>query len=471
MKKIVFVENRYFTWILDAVAHGLQTAGYEIHWIVQNPVFTPRHGLVHIIPFPASSALVQPDDTELHRRLFASDRGVRWFGGNGFHWAYYREQIQTLIGHLQPDFVFGETTQFHELLTCDICREHGIPFLSPNVTRYPVGRLNFFLYDSLDPVGGEASDLNDVELSEMLDAIVNRTVRPSYMEPVKDSPTQKLLRILSDKQRILSGWLKGERYVTPSPLTKIRLDRNHAKNFRVWESFAHRSLPEALSGKPCVLFPLQMQPESNIEVWGSPWSDQLDIAKRAASALEEVGAVLIVKPNPKSKYELNAALCELVANTPNILAISHLTPMKDIFRDATLVLTVTGTVLMECVFSGKPVASLGTHAMTRYPGVVGLDSPEKIASVLLKVCQGKLAGASREQAKSLLNTLYKTSYPAMTWDPLSQAHLLSDWSTLDSLCNAFKHVLGLEHSSGLRIFDFLDNGKCVRESESLENTI
>jgi hypothetical protein len=442
--KIVFVENRYFTWILDAVAKSLLRAGHEIHWIVQNPMFIPTHGEVHLLAFPSTHSSEALADTALIKRLHESDRGVRWFGGTGFHWAAYRRQIDAIIKKVRPDVTFCETTEFHELLTVDVCKQHGVYLLSPSATRYPVGRLNFFLNDTLDPIGGEGIDLSDQETEEMLIAIVNRTVRPSYMESGRQSALQRWKRKLDDKMRILIGWIKGERFVTPSPWVKILLDRKHAKQYQYWESFAHRSLPDRLCGKPCVLFPLQMQPESNIEVWGSPWSDQADIVRRAAKALEKVGAVLIVKPNPKSKYELTAELCKVVAATPNIIAISHTTPMKSIFDQIPLVMTVTGTVLMECVFAGKPVASLGNHAMTRYPGVLQLHAPEEISTNLQAVLRGDISGASRKQAKELLNYLYKTSYPAMIWDPYTRPDLMTNKNVsaiVDSFEEVFKKIL------------------------------
>ncbi|CAN5832888.1 hypothetical protein BH11PSE12_BH11PSE12_00280 [soil metagenome] len=425
MMKIVFVENRYFTWILDAVAKELLAADYEIHWIVQNPMFIPKHGQIHLLSFPKHGAKEKLSDAALAKRLHESDRGVRWFGGDGSHWAIYRYQINEIIQALMPDVVFSETTEFHELLTLDVCKQHGIPLLSPNVTRYPVGRLNFFLNDTLNPIGGEGKDLTDQEVDQMLTAIVERTIRPSYMEPVQHTKLQALKHQLNDKVRILTGWFKGERFVTPSPWVKMLLEREHAKQYKYWESFAHRTLPDSIQARPCVLFPLQMQPESNIEVWGSPWSDQVDIVKRAAKALAQIGAVLVVKPNPKSKYELNAELCDVVANTPNVIAISHTTPMKSIFDQIPLVMTVTGTVLMECIFAGKPIASLGNHAMTLYPGVLVLNAPEEILEKLQMVLRNEVAGASRQDAKQLLNFLHKTSYPAMIWDPYRRPELMT----------------------------------------------
>lgn len=435
--KILFIENRYATRLWAAVAQGLEKRGHEIHWLIQNPMFSPNMGQIHVLPFPTKDER-QPDASL--EWLRDSDRGVRWFGGDGTHWHTYNRNILQVLQQIKPDVVFGEPTEFHELLALVNARKMGVRFLFPSATRYPVGRLQFLDYDTLNPVAGEGHNLTDSELESMLDAIVSRTVRPSYMEIGKQSHLQKKWSSLIDKTRILAGWMQGERYITPSPWKKIQLERLHARQYAQWESFSHRSLPTAINDKPWVLFPLQMQPEANIEVWGRPWSDQTALVKRAAAALDLIGAVLVVKPNPKSKYELTSELCELVQNTPNIMAISHMTPMKVVFQQALLVMTVTGTVLLECVFSGKPVASMGTHAMTRYPGVQALNIPEDIAQTLQAVLHHEVGGATREEAKELLNFLYKTSYPSTTFDPLNQPELLNDENIAD-MVESFELVL------------------------------
>ncbi|MEC5162236.1 hypothetical protein ACFDR9_001743 [Janthinobacterium sp. CG_23.3] len=435
--KILFVENRYATWIFDAVAARLQAAGHEIHWLVQNPVFRPSSGTVHLLRFPGRSEKTADASFAWLAEL---DRGVRWFGGDGSHWQCYSRQIDAVLAALQPRVIFGEVTEFHELLTVELAKRRRMPFYQPTSTRYPVGRLQFLSYDTMDPVFGEDLDLAPARLDAMLDDIVERKVKPSYMESSQRSWWDGKRLAWSDRARILGGWIRGERYVTPSPLLKMRLQRRHAVQYRRWENLAHRSLPASLAGKPWVLLPLQMQPESNIELWGHPWSDQVALVRRAAQALHGMGAVLVVKPNPKSKYELSEALCEVVESCANIVAISHTTPMKAVFASAPLVMTVTGTVLLECVLAGKPVASLGSHAMSRYAGVSALAAPESIAAVLRGVLDNVVMGASAVDAKQLLNYLHKTSYPAAMWDPVSRPEMMTR-ENVAGLVSAFDDVL------------------------------
>lgn len=437
VNKILFVENRYATFIWAAIAQELESRGHEIHWIVQNPMFCPKVGRVHVLPFP-SKAEKQKDDSLAWLRDV--DRGVRWFGGDGTHWHSYNKRILHILKTVKPDVVFGEPTQFHELLTLENARLLGIRFLSPSGTRYPVGRLHFFDYNTLNPVGGEGRDLSGAELESMLSAIVDRQVVPSYMEVVPQTCLKKKWGATKNKALILAGWLRGERYITPSPIKKIQLERERDRQHANWEAFAYQDFPDISQSKPWVLYPLQMQPEANIELWGKPWSHQTEVIKRAAQALDKIGAVLVVKPNPKSKYELSAALCELVKCTPNIIAISHTVPMKALFPQVPLVMTVTGTVALECIFAGKPIAVLGDHAMSRYPGVQVLNEPEDVAQVLNNVQHDKVVVTTKDEAKDLLSFLYKTSYPATLWDPVNRPELMTERNIL-MLVNAFADIL------------------------------
>ncbi|MDE2453301.1 MAG: hypothetical protein KGL43_06880 [Burkholderiales bacterium] len=442
--KLMFVENRYATWMFEAVAHHLAAAGHEIHWLVQNPVFAPRWGRIHLLPFPPrgmGSTEASADDYGWLRR---TDRGVLHFGGNDRHYPHYDRHIASILQAVGPDVVFGEATEFHELLTIGRSRQLGITYLSPNATRYPPDRLTFNLYDTLDSIGGEGTLLNDDEVRALLDAIRGRKVIPGYMQAGRNAKGSGLTRRLSDKFRVTRGWLAGERFVTPSPMRKLELQAEQKRQQATWDGRSARQAPavgDALKGaKPWVLYPMQLQPEGNIDVWGRPWNDQAEIIRRSARALAGTDATLIVKPNPKSKYEMSARLNEVMDAEPNVLGLGHATPMAEVFPAATLVLTVTGTVLIESVLAGKPVASLGNHSLSRYPGVTALDSPETLPEVLRAAHGGKALRATEMQACTLLRQLHATSYPAILWDPLMQPQLASQ-DNVGAMARAFTDVL------------------------------
>ncbi len=440
--KLLFVENRSATWVHEAVARRLAADGHEIHWLVQNPVFAPRWGQVHLLAFPPRGGAMA--ETDSYAWLRRTDRGVLHFGVRGDHYAHYDCCIAAVLKIVAPDVVFGEPTEFHELLTIACARKIGLPYLSPNVTRYPTNRLAFHAYDTLDPVGGDGSTMSDDEADALIDAIRMRQVVPSYMRPPERVTRSQSAGPLALKLRITAGWLAGERFNTPSPVRKLALNRTQRRQRLFWERRAERRAsdwPRLLDRmQPWVLYALQMQPESNIDVWGTPWNDQAEIIRRAARSLAEHGAMLVVKPNPKSKYEMSPRLNEVMDSEANVLGLAHATPMGEVFPLAPLVLAVTGTVLLESIFAGKPVAVLGGHGMRDYPGVTGIESPEDLPPVLDAATKGRACAATRHEARSLLQYLHATSYAATIWDPVSHPADTTE-KNISALTTAFTRVL------------------------------
>jgi hypothetical protein len=431
--KLLFIENRYATWLNEAVARELAVDGHTVHWIVQNPVFTPTVGRVHIIPFPQHADLQPPGDEPVFAKLRLSDRGVRHFGVSCEHHAYYLRETRRVFDDIVPDVVFGESTQLHEILAIEEARARQIPYLFPTATRYPPGRMCFLAYDSMDTVAGSGDDLPVDQAETMIKAINQRTLIPSYMASSPSSKISTMATTVWDRLRISYGWWKGERYVTPSPWRKMALDRAQVRLRKRWNTLARAHGP---AKRPYVLYALQMQPESTIDVWGLPWNDQAEIVRRAARALDPLGYDLVVKPNPKSKYEINERLCDAADTEHNLVPVPHGVPMQGLFEPAKAILSVTGTVLIEAVFAGKPALSLGSHAMARFEGITHLDSPEDIVQHLT----AQEASDASTSAIRLLTRLHRSSYPAEVVDPFLQRERITRTSVL-SLTDAFRHVL------------------------------
>lgn len=439
--KLLFVENRYCTWLWREIALRLQSDGHDIHWLVQNPVFAPTMGTCHRLAFPHSKQGCVNAIVDIP--LLKSDRAVRHFGSTDGHHASYHNAIKRVLETLQPDFIFGEPTQFHELITIHQARKQGIPYLFPSSTRYPPERIAFHLYDTLETIGGCGTSLPPDEAMGLRDAILQRKAVPSYMVASPEAKTTLLARRIADKFRITYGWLAGERFITPSPWRKFQLEHQQRAIVARWEQNAHPALPAELSDRPWVLYAMQMQPESNIDVWGYPWNDQVAIIREAADSLATIGSKLVVKPNPKSKYELDRKLCQLVSTHPNIVPLAHNCKMSDIFPYASAVLSVTGTILIESVLAGKPVGVLGAHQMSRYPGVTALSRPAKIAELIRDVVAGKARTATPEESADLLSRLHRASYMATLYDPLNQPEFATP-DNLERIAAAFRDVMNIK---------------------------
>jgi len=415
--RVLLIENRCVTSIWDIVAGKLIRFGFDVHWIVQNPKYLPRNGVVHIIPFPKKQKINEDRNYDWLRGV---DRGVRWFGGSGWHWSVYGDLIEKKISEISPDVICGEATEFHELIAIQVAKERRIQYVVPMDARYPVGRIMFFKYDTLDCIGGDGEKLSEDEAEKMLESIVNRQISPLYMGSTARCSVKLKVDLQLERLRLVLGWIQGERFITPSPFKKLELEIQHFRNVRLWESVAHNDIPKNLSDVPWVLYPMQMQPESNIELYGRPWTDQVEIIRRASSALKSIGGVMVVKPNPKSKYELSNELISLIKNSENIFPLSHNVSMKSIFTRIPIVLTVTGTIALESVFSSKSVAVLGDHFLSKIHGVQSIKCPEEIVGLVNRFSSADNSAATRSEAIEVLKQLYFNSYNAKIWDPLRQ---------------------------------------------------
>lgn len=421
--KLLFIENRYATLLWEKVALRLQNHGHEIYWLVQNPLFSPKTGRIFIIPFPNRSEKRKNDSYEWLRML---DRGVRWFGGNGDHWGYYGKKIEEIISTINPKIIFGEPTEFHELIAIEVAKKLNITYIHPSSCRYPPNRFSFYLYDSLEPIFGSNEKLPEIEINDLLERIARRQTIPSYMNKPNTSIFIKKINIFRSLCKVALGWLKGEKYITPSPVKKLFLNFQHKRNYLKWEKIAVGAIEINNLKKPFVLFPLQMQPEANLDVWGAPWSDQADLVRRLSISLQKINVLLVVKPNPKSKYELNEKLLNAISEGSNIVPVSHHLNMSGLLPSSALVVTVTGTVLMECVFTNKPVAAIGNHQMCYFPGVTMIESPDFIDKVFLNIKGLCDYGSGKYNGAKFLKDQYIRSYSGEIGDPLNYPEILND---------------------------------------------
>ncbi|SUX30563.1 capsular polysaccharide export protein, LipB/KpsS family [Chromobacterium vaccinii] len=450
--RILFIENRYSTLLWYEAAAGLLAEGHEVHWLVQNHLFAPASINVHYLQYPSLFfSKAKAELTGAQKAIARTDRALCYFGVTPSHYSHYQNAIEAVLDEIKPEIVFGEATQFYELMVINGCKARGIQYISPNATRYPVGRLVFFRDDTFETVGGSGELLNTAEAEQMLDQIICRSIKPSYMVPPNRGTRVTFMRMW-EQLRVAYGWLIGERYATPAPWVRLQLGRLQSLAKGRWEKIAIERTPSHANtllgdNKKWVLYPLQLQPESNIDVFGQPWNDQAELVSRMAKALADIGASLVVKPNPKSKYEMNEVLLQVVDENRNIIPLPHSFPMQEIFNNAPLVVSVTGTVILERIFSMKPVAVLGSHAMSQYAGVSHMQCPEQVSDLLQDSLTGDAPCASRSQAIDFLQMLHTTSYDALLWDPIARPDLF-DTVRLEQLRKAFCHLIAIMEMNG-----------------------
>lgn len=414
MKRILFIENRQHTFTWEWIADYLRNFECEIYWIVENHFYAPKGRNVFKIPYPKRAdidvARKKGMPEEVRAYIAFTDRNVNFYGcSDTSYYYYYYHEISRLLGMISPDYVFGESTQFHELITISICKSRKILYLQPTSCRYPANRFSFYLYDTLEPYGVSGESYTYKQALLLANDIANRNTEPSYM---KDPPFcwKDFLQKQFDKLTHSYNYLMGERFCTPMPMKKIELDMHRGRLAKRWNEIAEKeSWEELIDGKTVIMYPMQMQPEANLEVWGYPYKDQTATIRIIADQLED-DEVLLVKPNPRAKYELTDELISLVSNHKRIVIVKLNTPMSHVFIKTTLVVVVTGTTAMECILANKPVVTLANtlnNKQRNCPYVKKLADVRRFIDLAKK---NNYIQITDDEKVGFINELVKTSF-------------------------------------------------------------
>lgn len=429
----MFIENRGKTAFWAKVAQRLTLAGHEVGWMLQNPAYAPRcvSGNQFFLGFPKASDLLDAPIPE----AVSTDRGRQYFDAGSLHYTFYAKRVAMTLDHFCPDVVLGEPTLMHELLTIAECRKRGLPYLHPTMTRYPGGRFNVLDGDTQLPVSGSGDRWASSELIEWSSAIQEGRSLPSYMTKPTSLAAQLLfLRRILGQTRVVWGWLRGERFNTPSPARKAALREELRKNLAAWGELA--LMPE-VGKRRVVLYPLQMQPEANIDVWGRPFSNQVELLRRLLAALPADGAVA-VKANPKPKYEVSAELLSLAREDARVILLPTDCSMEAAQAVSNGAVTVSGTVGFEAVFGRGRCLSLRHPVLERYLPEFHCDSPEVAVRRLLT--DPNAGCGSAERGAYLLGQLVADSFEGTINEPTYDPNCLSP-TNIGKVSAAIEQVL------------------------------
>lgn len=407
MSRITFVENRGKTIFWASIARILVARGHTVTWIVQNPTYAPRGFGKACLPFPRRGDL---RETAIPPFL-STDRGRLFFGAGGNHYGHYQGCIARAIDDLAPDVLVGEPTLFHEQLILAEARRREIPYLHPTMSRYPAGRFTIFDGDSQNPMhrSGEVWDAR--RLGAAVEALVGGGSIPTYVQvPDRLEGLRRRWFRAQGMLQTLGGRLIGERFNTPSVGRKMTLNRRLRSNLRQWV----RLQREPEGDGPIILYPLQMQPEANIDVWGRPYSDQAEVIRRLLAALPPQGRV-VVKANPKSKYEVSSELLGLAQTDRRVVLLPLEWRMAEAHAIATGAVTVSGTVGYEAVFGRGRCLSLRHPVISELFPQCHADTPEHAVHRLLQEPDAGSGGV--EDTQRLLRRLVSDSFPGTVTEP------------------------------------------------------
>lgn len=420
---ILFVEVRDKTRLFAAVAHRLMDQ-HHISWIVQNHAFNHAlPGTVWQMPYgkrafrAASSFLSDRQVAMVLYDVAALDRF--WYRFGHATEVSLCEHVHAVAGFMAqqaPEVCIGEIGNFQSLIVSGICKIMGIPFLNPITCRYPTQRFCFYLYDRMLPLLGSEEQWPRERIENWSAIIAGDKRKPDYMS-LSPSKTE----MVSYRLKLLREWMLGERLATQNPWSNLAEKRRIRRNLKRWDRLAEQRFNEqALSHS--ILYPLQMQPELNLDVWGREFRDQPGVIR---NLLDRYEGPLLIKTNPKSFFEMSDTLVELVEADPRVIPAPRNLSMTHCQRLADLTVTVTGTVAIESIIKGLPVEILSGD----YRNLLGVENDDT------------LIGRHRsELGHRVLQRLIRLSYPGTIGEPLLTPSVL-ETSNIEMLAASFDSLL------------------------------
>lgn len=408
--KICFLDSRYKTVLFDYVAKSLIEEGVDVHWIVQNKTFLPKNGNVHLIKYPKKNQEIRFRDAvpnDILWRVAKSDRMVKYFSGGISHYGYYWVQINKILEDINPDIVIGEPGNFHTHLSVYACKIKGVPFLDPETARYPTSRFRFHCGDKLEFY--ESGDGKKQRADEVR-KIIERKSLPDYMKQNSGKGTVWFKTIMAQFVVFYSRMM-GDIYTVPSLKSFLLTKKESKYAIKRWESLVNMSFSKK-NNKKILLYPMQMQPEFNLDVWGYDYNNQAELIDNILKNLPE-NWTLMVKPNPKSKLEMTDALLE-VTNNERVIRLSHSVLMDDVISIVDGVITVTGTIGIERALAGKKVVALGYGSCYINGKCIVLKDLTNLPDVL-DMRQEEVGGMDGEE---YMNYLYSNSFSGTIAEPI-----------------------------------------------------
>ncbi len=409
---VLFLDGRLpMQALLEA---GIEEQAFTSSWLVLGRRGASKDARVHVVPRPLSSQYVTA--AQRFVQIESSDPWTRYCGGNAEHYHYYYEHIQRLLQEIRPDLVIGGMTHFHELLAMEACRESAIPYIVPVSAGESLGRFFCYRANTFETVAGSGAFPRPNAVADYIAKHAASRVSLYKLDGLDGQGRQSgMSTALAPLSRVAA--ISGAKFCLPSLLKRRAMVRLNRWNLNRW-NMASKTVPSpvAPNGKIKILFPLQLQPDPAIDVWGARYSDQAALLQRLATAAGDQ-ATIFVKSHPNASCEMNDALLEVVRRNHALVPLSSRVRIQDAFTRADLIVTVTDTIAFHAILAGKPCATLVPSRNNRVSGCRYLSSPEKLASLLYDLQSGQFHMHGPEELVEFVQQFFAESYEGVIPHP------------------------------------------------------
>ena len=253
-----------------------------------------------------------------------------------------------------------------------------------------VGNQQIFVTDYFDETGYFHDYLNKLENGEEI--IKNKNKIEDFISQYNSDKISYLttldMRTLNTEiKNLIKTILSIIRSITHKDLNHIKnlgytmdsqkpyiLIRNYLSNIK--NKFSERFIKydELKDNEEFAFMPIQVQPESSIDVQSINFSNQIETARKIAMHLPG-DMKLYVKDHPFMYGLRNHSYLKKLQNTPNVKLVNFRIDSKKIINKSSLIICATGTTIFQAALIKKPCIMLGeTGTLKRLPNVFAQKS-------------------------------------------------------------------------------------------------
>lgn len=292
---------------------------------------------------------MSPLKTMMEAERFAPGDGVE---AEKFMWRMF-----VVLNELIPDGSVVLSNQPDHVcywLACELCNAKGGRYFGFCISGRPSGHTQV-LKNACEPWNLALPEVEHYEMVDKQISEIKADVLPSYMYKANPYPglSKKVSIIRSRINEAVSGNYFMSWRVLPMPI-KYRARELSWKllgpGVRSW------NIDEL--EQPFVYFPLHLEPEASTLVWAPYFKYQGVVLEWLAKSLP-AGVDLVVKENPKMWGQRPRSFYSTAARLPGVKWIEPRTSSRDLILASDAVVTITGTVAIESMALGRPVAILG----------------------------------------------------------------------------------------------------------------
>ncbi len=451
------------TRVQYAIARRFEAAENNVHWMTTNPLWTKwlqaqgvdDSRIVELV-YESKDYLSDKEKRDLLEEIvkteeltdisinqsILSDKFVmarKRANLNDYACLYYRD-IKLFLMSRQIDCVFAEPSNLNELITHMLCCELNIPLYAAQSLRYPEGR--FFIgrgvfYDDMVSVNSSQPDVSPDSGRELIDDFIRTQSRPAYFHINNGQGSVNVKRIGDMATNRMKSLIEGpNRHLTHHHFTdRLSTLVSTQVNSLYLNYFCRYDKLDDITGR-IAFYGLHVQPESSIDVVGPYVSDQLKLIKDIRRSLP-FDTTLVIKEHPNLLGMKPISFFKAIKQIPNVALVAHSVSTFEIYKRASLVLTVSGTTAFEA-------GLLGILAVTFSPMYFsGLSSVHycKDITMLKPLLFRILADFKRDiDADSMfMDRMIRDSFAGYWTDPLTDIWVMAP-ENIDNLYAAFAAV-------------------------------